>query len=229
MKEEIELLIDYPANIAAQLLRDEIDLGLVPVAIIPSLEEHFIISDYCIACDGQVASVCLFSEVPLHEIETIYLDYQSRTSVALLKILLRDYWKVEPHLIPADKGYEKSVKGKTAALVIGDRALEMRSSYPFIFDLGLAWKEMTGLPFVFAAWVSNKRLSPEFISAFNKANAYGFNNLDRVIDSLGYKTYDLNTYYRENIQYRFDDQKRKGLGLFLEKIVGNGVSPNVRQ
>lgn len=85
MRDEIDLLIDYPANIASQLINDKIDVGLVPVAILPLLKEHHVVSDYGIACDGEVASVCLFSDVPLHEIRTVLLDYQSRTSVALLK------------------------------------------------------------------------------------------------------------------------------------------------
>ena len=87
MEDRIELVIDYPANVAAFLINDQIDAGLVPVAIIPLLKEHYVIADYGIACDGEVASVCLFSDVPLAAIKSIYLDYQSRTSVELLKIL----------------------------------------------------------------------------------------------------------------------------------------------
>ena len=76
--------MDYPANIASMLLKDEIDIGLVPVAILPALKEYHIISDYCIACDGEVASVCLFSEVPVNEIQTILLDYQSSSCLIIL-------------------------------------------------------------------------------------------------------------------------------------------------
>ena len=150
MQDEIELIIDYPANIASHLLHNRIDIGLVPVAIIPSLKEHHIISDYCIGCDGEVASVCLFSDVPLLEIETILLDYQSRTSVALLKILLQEHWKISPKLIAGTTHYEQDISGTTAGLVIGDRAFTQRLQSGYMYDLGSAWKEMTGLPFVFA-------------------------------------------------------------------------------
>jgi chorismate dehydratase len=88
MADEIDLVIDYPANVAKLLVENKIDIGLIPVAAIPLLMEHYIISDYCIGCDGEVASVCLFSQVPINEIETILLDYQSKTSVALLQLLL---------------------------------------------------------------------------------------------------------------------------------------------
>lgn len=81
MKDEVELVIDYPGKIAQALLDDTIDVGLVPVAIIPRMKECHIVSDYCIGANGPVASVCLFSEVPLEKITTVLLDYQSRTSV----------------------------------------------------------------------------------------------------------------------------------------------------
>ncbi len=84
--DNMELIEDYPSKIAQRLLNDEIDLGLVPVAIIPKLKEHHVISDFCIGAEGPVASVCIFSEVPIENVETILLDYQSRTSVALARI-----------------------------------------------------------------------------------------------------------------------------------------------
>lgn len=94
-KNRIDLVKSYPANIAEDLLAGQIDIGLVPVAIIPELSNPHIISKYVIGANGAVASVALFSEVPIDQIKSIYLDYQSRTSVKLLKILLAQYWKVE--------------------------------------------------------------------------------------------------------------------------------------
>src|SRR5688500_1631846 len=122
---DIELVEDYPAKIAEQLINDKIDVGLVPVAIIPKLKEYFIVSDYCIGADSEVASVCLFSEVRVEEIKEVYLDYQSRTSVNLAKILLREYWKLDVEFIDAKgEDFRNKIKGSTAGVVIGDRALE---------------------------------------------------------------------------------------------------------
>ena len=218
MKEAVELIIDYPAIIATQLINDEIDIGLIPVAVIPQLKEHHIISDFCIACDGEVASVCLFSEVPISEVQTILLDYQSTTSVALLKVLLNEYWKISPQLVKAGQGYENTISGTTAGLVIGDRALLQRLQSKFIYDLGYAWKKMTGLPFVFAAWVSNKKLSPQFIAAFNKANELGLANIDAVVNENVFKEYDLHKYYTDNIKFKTKFDKLEVITLFLEKL-----------
>ncbi len=218
MKADIELINDYPSNIAAKLLSDEIDIGLVPVAIIPELTEHHIVSDFCIGSDGDVASVCLFSDVPLDEIQTILLDYQSKTSVALLKILLKEHWKISPELVAASEDYEQKIFGRTAGLVIGDRAFKQRIRSQYIYDLGGAWKEMTGLPFVFAAWVSNKPMTENFKKAFNKANALGLSNLGAIISAASCDMYDLETYYSKNISYHLDKEKKKGLRSFLNYI-----------
>ena len=218
MKDDIELIIDYPANIAADLINNRIDIGLVPVAIIPHLKEHYIISDYCIACDGEVASVCLFSDVPLDEIEIILLDYQSKTSVALLKILLQEHWKISPTLIQGKELYENEITGTTAGLVIGDRALMQRQRSKYIFDLGEAWKEMTDLPFVFATWVSNKALPASFIAAFNEANAYGFIHLDAVLAQNAISFFNLKSYYNNFLKFKLDTQMKEAKALFLRKL-----------
>ena len=218
MADEIDLVIDYPANVAKLLVENKIDIGLIPVAAIPLLREHYIISDYCIGCDGEVASVCLFSQVPINEIETILLDYQSKTSVALLQLLLNEHWKIEPTLIESSADYEKDIKGTTAGLVIGDRAFKQRLISPYIYDLGLAWKEMTGLPFVFAAWVSNKEIDADFVEQFNRANKYGLERLEEVVEKNTSPHFDLRSYYTKNIEFELSLLKLKSVKLFIEKI-----------
>jgi len=148
MKDEVDLFIDYPSKIAAMLLNNEIDVGLVPVAVIPQMKEYYIISDYCIGSVGEVASVCLFSEVPINKIETILLDYQSRTSVTLLKILIEKYWKINVTFEQTTENYQSKISGTIAGLVIGDRALQQRKISAYIYDLGAEWQNFTGLPFV---------------------------------------------------------------------------------
>lgn len=218
MKDSVDLVIDYPSKIAQKLINDEIDIGLIPVAVIPQLKEYHVVSEYCIASDGAVATVCLFSDVPLTEVKTILLDYQSYTSVALLKILLRDYWQISPQFVNATEGYENCISGTTAGLVIGDRAFAQRLKSKFIYDLSLAWKEMTGLPFVFAAWISNKKLSPEFITAFNNANSFGVGEIESVIEETPFEIYNLHQYYTDNIKFKPEFDKLEVITLFLEKL-----------
>jgi chorismate dehydratase len=216
VSEQIELIEEHPAKLADMLISGEIDLGLIPVAAIPQLKEHYIVGDYCIGTEGEVASVCLFSEVPVQEIKKVYLDYQSRSSVALLQWLMKEYWGIHPEIIHAeDDSFRKEIKGTTAGLVIGDRAFEQRKVSTFIYDLGAEWRSITGLPFVFAAWVSNKPLPAAFIKIFNEANALGLNFIDEIVAANTFELYDLKKYYNLHISYQLDERKREGMKKFL--------------
>jgi chorismate dehydratase len=221
--EKIELIIDYPAKIAGMLLRDEMDMGLVPVAIIPQMPEYYINGEYCIGSNNDVASVCIFSETPIEKVERVLMDYQSRTSVQLARILLREYWNVRPEIVDGGTDFRDHLKGTTAGVVIGDRALEQRHQSPYIYDLAEAWKKLTGLPFVFAAWISNKRLDPDFIKAFDEANRQGILHIDEVVAENPYPWFPLRDYFTKHLDYRLDAPKRKGLERFLHylRVVSN--------
>jgi chorismate dehydratase len=220
--DRIELVGAYPSKLAAMLAADEVDLGLVPVAVLPQLPEYHIVGNYCIGTEGEIASVCLFSEVPMDSIERIYLDYQSRSSVALLKWLMRESWGIQPELIEAkDESYRELIAGTTAGLVIGDRALEQRKKSTFIYDLGSEWRAITGLPFVFAAWVSLRPLSDDFIRDFDQANSLGLNYIDDIVQDINYPIYDLRKYYKLHLSYQLDARKREGMTRFLSELKSN--------
>ena len=219
ISDQIELIGDYPSRLAQMLINDEIDLGLIPVAVLPQLPEYHIVGNYCIGTEGEIASVALFSEVPMHEIKKVYLDYQSRTSVALLKYLMKEYWGINPELVNAtNESYRSEIKGTTAGLVIGDRAFEQRKISTFIYDLGSEWRSITGLPFVFAAWVSSKPLPEDFIELFDEANALGLQHIDEIVAAASFGLYDLKKYYTLHLSYGLDERKRKSLKTFLELL-----------
>ncbi|HRP55711.1 menaquinone biosynthesis protein [Agriterribacter sp.] len=217
--EDIDLVETYPSSLAQMLLAGEVDLGIVPVAIIPEMKEYYMVTDYCIGCNGPVATVCLFSEVPVNRIERVLLDYQSKTSVALAKILLQKYWRVSPSFEDAkEEGFRSRISGTTAGVVIGDRAFDQRTRSTYRYDLGEAWKDFTGLPFVFAAWIANKPLPDGFIHAFNEANAFGLMHIDEVVQENPYKLFDLKQYYKYNVNYVLDENKKAGLDAFLRLL-----------
>ena len=157
---------------------------LLPLKKIPNAK---IISDYCIAADGEVASVLLISNVPLKEIQTVIMDHESRTSVLLAKVLAHFYWEIKPHWLD-----EKNIEQQnpllwggqdeaSAAVVIGDRALSLRNNYPFQYDLGDEWKKFTGLPFVFACWVANTHIDKNYLKLFKEALNYGVLRLRQAL------------------------------------------------
>lgn len=216
-KSEIEFSVNTPAKISNQLLNDEVDLALVPVAVLSQLREYHLLNGFCIGSNGPVQSVSLFSELPIEKCKTVLLDYQSRTSVMLTKILFQKHWKLFPQFASTEDGYEQNIKGETAGLVIGDRALALKHKFPFVYDLSTEWKKLTNLPFVFAAWISANKIPDEIENELTKAFQYGINNIDKVIaeEQNNYSGIDVNDYLTNGIDFILDDEKIKAMKLFL--------------
>ncbi|MEI8225438.1 MAG: menaquinone biosynthesis protein [Bacteroidota bacterium] len=220
-EKRVILETDHPADCAEKLISGRVDVGLIPVATLPLLKEYHIISDYCIGANGDVRTVMLLSNCPFEEIETIYLDYRSRSSVNLSKVLAKNSWKKEFRWINTSIGFDFINTGRNEAVVlIGDQCFEYENSFRYKIDLAREWKEFSGLPFVFACWTANKKLDDEFIEEFDNALQFGVKNIDAVVEKFG-KTGTitgnvLKRYLTENIDYDFNDEKKKGLKLFLE-------------
>jgi len=212
------LTLDIPSVCAEKLLKGKADIGLAPVAVIPKMEKYYILPDFCIGANGAVSSVMLYSDVPLNEIKTIYLDYQSRTSVTLVQILAKYFWKINPAFAGSKLGYEKKIKSTTAGVIIGDRNFSLRKKFNYVFDLSEQWKNYTGLPFVFACWISNKKLGRQESAAFLNALKFGTENISAVLKMLkrDYNKNAINSYLNNNINYHFDEPKRTAMKLFLQ-------------
>ena len=218
---KVVLETDHPADCSAKLIGDKVDIGLIPVATLPLLNEYHIISDYCIGANGNVRTVMLLSNCPFEKISTIYLDYRSRSSVNLAKVLARYSWKKDFIWVNTSDGFNFTNIGLDEAVVlIGDQCFEYEKSFRYNIDLAGAWKEFTGLPFVFACWTANKILNKEFIEEFNNALSLGVNNIDAVAETYGKAGTitgdDLRKYLTENIDYHFNDKKKEALELFLD-------------
>ena len=215
---EIELSLDVPSVCADKLKSGSVNIGLVPVILIPELKESHIISDFCIGADGKVDTVLLLSEVPLDKIESILLDNQSRTSVVLARILAEKFWNIEPKWILAKNDFEKIIYGTTAAVMIGDKTFNLKNKFSFVYDLAGEWKKFTGLPFVFACWVSNKELPSVFIKKFNLALKSGLlqRNVIAKKFSSDNNSIDMLDYLENKISYFLDEKKRQAMDSFLK-------------
>lgn len=215
---DYSLSLDVPSLCAEKLKSNQVDIGLAPVAIIPELKEHFIIPDFCIGANGPVLTVMLYSDVPLMHIRTIHLDNQSKTSALLVQILAKYWWKISPAWMPAKEGYEKKIKASIAGLIIGDRNFAMGGKYKYAYDLSEEWKSFTGLPFVFACWIANKRLDESILSSFYKALKFGVDNRDKIVKDLSSQMDEksIKNYLYNSINYHFEKQKQEAMDLFLK-------------
>jgi chorismate dehydratase len=217
---KVILETDHPANCAAKLISGAADIGLIPVAALLQLNNYTIVSDYCIGSDGNVRTVMLMSNTPFEEIKTIYLDYRSRSSVNLTKVLAMNFWKKDYTWVETNQGFDfAGIKNKEAVVLIGDQCFEFENSFKYKVDLAKAWKDFTGLPFVFACWTSNKKIDNELLKEFNAALKKGVDDIDGVVKKFSKISSitgeDLRKYLTENINFEFDNRKKEALNLFL--------------
>src|SRR5690606_20826043 len=183
---------------------------------------YFVETDFCIGANGKVDSVNLYSEVPLNEIKMITLDYQSKSSITLTKILVKFFWKLNVNFVEAKPGFENEVKGTNAAVVIGDRTFALNGKYKYTFDLATEWHKFTDMPFVFAAWISTEKLPQHFIDEFNSVLKHGVENTAMAIEE-DYSNKNLSKettieYLTQRVDLRLTDDKRKAMELFLKYI-----------
>ena len=217
----LHLSLHIPSVSAKKFLNNEIDIGLVPVASINKLQNFNIFSNYCIGSNGKVDTVCVFSDTPINDVEEILIDYHSITSVNLLKLLLKNFYKINPILKKTTCGFEKKISKSQAALVIGDKAFNLHKKHKYVYDLSEAWFKMTGLPFVFACWIAKKDISQNILNEINSSFLYGVNNIDCALKNNQIYNIDkkiVKFYLKNRISYDFDIQKKKAMAIFLEQI-----------
>lgn len=213
MAEVMELSVEIPSTCAKKLISNQVDIGLIPVAVIPEIPSPFIITDYCIGSVGAVNSVFIFSDKPIDQVKTLRLDTHSRTSNLLARVLLKFYFKQDVQII-----VDEDVSCD-AFVLIGDRTFGKSDDFAYAYDLGAEWQKFTGLPFVYAAWVANKEIPQAFIIQFNEALALGLAERKELLKSLPeIPNFDLNDYLLHKLDFNLDDQKRKALQLFLTYI-----------
>lgn len=211
--QEIDLSLDIPTDCAAKVIDGTVDIGLIPVAAIPLIADPHIISDYCIGSVGAVNSVFIFSHVPVEEIRTVRLDAHSRTSNNLSRVLLKFHFK-------KDVSFTTESDAVTDAIVlIGDRTFGQKDKYPYVYDMGEEWMKFTGLPFVYAAWVANKKIDTGFINSFNQALKNGLDSRKEVIKGLPEVSgFDMEDYLMHKLDFELTAAKREALQLFLNYI-----------
>ena len=222
-EKKVILEVDHPADCAAKLINGTADIGLIPVAALPLIKNYSIISDYCIGANGKVRTVMLLSNYRFKKIEKINLDYRSRSSVNLTKVLAKNMWKREFEWINTSEKFDfENIGVNEAVVLIGDQCFEYENRFIYKIDLAEEWKKQTGLPFVFACWTANRELDPEFLKDFNSALKSGVDNIDKVAKDFGKAGVigeaELKDYLKYNIDYIFDSEKKKGLNLFLEYL-----------
>jgi chorismate dehydratase len=220
---KVILTTDHPAECAAKLAYGAADIGLIPVAALPMLKEYHIITNYCLGAYGKVRTVMLFGNSQLEDIRLINLDYRSRSSAGLARILAKNVWKKEFIWRDTTSGSDLiDLPDDEALVLIGDMCFEYEKLFSLRIDLAEEWFNHTGLPFAFACWTSNRKLDDGFVEEFNEALKTGVDNIKDVVEMFGrnsaIKKDELLTYLTRNMDYYLNDDKREAISLFLEML-----------
>ncbi len=217
----VDLRFAIPSVCADVIECGEAEVGLVPVAEI-ARQGLEIVPGFGICCEGPVRSILLVSSVPFRSIRTLSVDASSRTSVQLARVILREHYGVAPRMSPSAPVLEDMLAEADAALVIGDPALRIdpAASEFECLDLGDEWRQLTGLPMVFAAWSGKPgrdigRLEKTLAGSYEYGAAHLGEIIEREYGRRGVTRALARQYLTDNIHFRLGQRERQGLEAFL--------------
>ena len=219
-----------PAACADAVRLGKADLGIIPSIEYQRLDRAQVLSGISIAAKEEVKSVLLLSKVPIEKVQTVAVDNSSRTSAALLRILMRKFYSHWINVIPSAPKPAQMLKRAEAALIIGDPALTYDGQVPEVYDLAAEWKKFTGLPFVFALWVGREEAKVgRYRKDFEDSRDYGLAHIDAIAaeyaPKLNMQPPGVKAYLTQNVDYSLDEENRKGLRLFYKLAREAGIIP----
>ena len=228
-----ELTLTTPAGCADAVRDGEADIGIIPSIEYQRIPGLRVVSGVSIASNGEVKSVLLLSNVPAERVRTVAADNSSRTSVALVRILLEKFYLRQVAMTPADPKPDEMLKRADSALLIGDPALAYRGPAPHTYDLAAEWRKFTGLPFVFALWAGREDTVLEEVGRdFRDSRDYGLAHIDELARECAprynMRPEEVKVYLTENIDYNLGEDHRHGLDLFYRLAREVGVISEVR-
>lgn len=239
-----ELLLDVPSRLLGLMRERRADVALLPVADVPELARETgarVLRAGCIGCDGPTLTVRVFSDRPLAEVQTLYVDTDSHTSVNLARVVMRELYGREVMLVPLERGGAGRPEGggwpgggwpEGAVLLIGDKVMTAAppaSEKPVQVDLGEAWKRLTGLPFVFAVWTARADADAAAIEAvLTEAKLRGLSRVDEIVAThgvrYGWPAEWARRYLTEYLKFDVGPKQLEAMQLFWRKA-GLGEAP----
>lgn len=226
------LRYDAPSRCAVLLGRGEIDLGMIPSVEYARADDYRIVPGLSISSLGDVASVALFSKVPVERIRTIAADTSSRTSAALLQILCARRFGIAPEFRPMTPSPAAMFAACDAALIIGDPALFLEPDAMGVqkIDLGAEWQALTGLPFVWAMWAGRPGAADATVTRrLQRARDEGVRHTDEIADE--YSRGDARCiaigrqYLRDNMRYGFGEPEQAAIATYFRDAASLGLAP----
>jgi chorismate dehydratase len=224
---QVRLEFAVPSMLAGYLCSGRVDAALVPVVDLAAGPSLRVVSDACIASDGETLTVRVFTRVPPHRITRLAADGDSHTSVVLARLIWLETFGYAPPTVPVNGlGVQERADG---VLLIGDKVVAMRPrGFAYEIDLGAAWRELTGLPFVYAVWAALAENPvgelPELLSTSRDTGLAHLNEIcSTEAPAAGWPVEIARRYFTEYLDYRLTERHRKGMELFLRMATEKGL------
>jgi chorismate dehydratase len=217
-----------PAMVARLLAQGNLDVGLIPSIEVQRIPNLRVLPDMCIAARHEVRSVLLVSRGPVEDIRRVALDQNSRTSMTLVRILLKERYGLDPEYLQDRPDPERMLTEADAALIIGDPALRVDRERYRIIDLAAEWNELTGCPFVFAVWAVRPEVDiPDLPFYFKSSLRYGLSSLDTVVREAAAELHldssEVRSYLTENLSFVLRQEEIEGLEEFYRRAHAHGL------
>lgn len=226
---DVALRLDVPSRLLDGLQHDRFEVALLPVIDYQRLPGLMIVPSGGICSDGPTLTVRIFSPVPIEKIETLACDTDSHTSVALARVILAERYGLRPKFVDLVRDH---VPPGAAQLLIGDKVVcEEPKGLELQLDLGAAWKELTGLPFVFAVWTARAGVELGDLPArLEQARVSGMNHLDEIVHRhavpRGWPADLARRYMTEFLQYEITPKHLDAIRLFHDLAAKHGILPD---
>jgi len=232
MPAELEASYHPPARVADLLAAGELDVGLVPSIELQRIPGLRVLPGMGVCASHEVRSVLLVSQCEPADIRRLALDRYSRTSAALVQILLADVWGARPEVVTAAPDVEAMLADADAALVIGDPALRVDRTAYRVLDLAAGWRGLTGHPFVFAVWAVRSGVDTAGLDElFHRSLALGMAEIDRIVAAaageLGLPPAELREYLTSSLGFRLGEDELQGLREYFRRAAAHGLLPTV--
>ena len=232
-----EMVPGTPAELNGRLFRGEVEVSAISsVEYGRHFKDYLLLPDLSISTDGDVGSVLFFSRIPFSQLTAreVILSASSATSAALLKVLLYEMYGVQP-LYRTAPVTDRLPDGAYGLLAIGDEALRLKTTgrYPYYLDLGRAWHDLTGLPFVFGVWAVRRNFFENHREAVHRVHqtllqskGWGLGALEEICrhatNLVSMSTEDLRNYF-SLLNYELDVHQQEGLMTFYQFLHRYGV------
>jgi chorismate dehydratase len=234
---DVELVTDTaPARCADMLAQSEVDAALVPVIEYQRIPDLMVVPHVCVGSRSFVRSVVLVMRDEfddLRKVRTVALDASSRTSVALVRIIFREFFGFEPEWTKSPPDVASMLKKADAALIIGDPGMSFSRERVVVYDLAEVWREQTGLGFVFAMWMARESALErvrhiDFAGARDEGLAHISEITSLYRSTVGLSPSEIESYLLENISFELDAEMRAGLDLFYSLAQKHGIAREIR-